>query len=111
MKDINYEMEILTLWKISEEGDFHHWLDLFNHFDTYFEIYIKPRRYLHLEDDFLKHDPPFPRESVFQILSKGAGADVVAHGCTRKEIDQESYKTLISKSVVPWREWDITGRR
>ncbi|GJW08471.1 E3 ubiquitin protein ligase UPL1-like protein [Tanacetum coccineum] len=81
------------------QGDFHHWLDLFNHFDTYFEKYIKPRRYLQLEDDFLKHDPPFPREAVFQILRV---VRIILEDCTNrhfyssyqlKELEQMSLPT------------------
>ncbi|KAH9607668.1 hypothetical protein KSS87_011637, partial [Heliosperma pusillum] len=51
-----------------DKGDFHHWVDLFNHFDSYFEKHIKPRQDLQLEDDFLDRDPPFPKEAVLQIL-------------------------------------------
>ncbi|GAA0160727.1 ubiquitin-protein ligase [Lithospermum erythrorhizon] len=51
-----------------DKGDFHHWVDLFNHFDTYFDKYIKPRKDLQLEDNFLECDPPFPKEAVIQIL-------------------------------------------
>ncbi|XP_040383322.1 E3 ubiquitin-protein ligase UPL1-like isoform X1 [Oryza brachyantha] len=55
------------VWEFGK-GDFHHWVDLFNHFDLFFETYIKPRKDLLLEDDFLEMDPPFPREAVLQIL-------------------------------------------
>ncbi|XP_062199173.1 E3 ubiquitin-protein ligase UPL1-like isoform X2 [Phragmites australis] len=51
-----------------DKGDIHHWVDLFNHFDSFFESYIKPRKDLQLEDNFLDVDPPFPREAVLQIL-------------------------------------------
>ncbi|KAL9235242.1 hypothetical protein vseg_010019 [Gypsophila vaccaria] len=51
-----------------DKGDFHHWVDLFNHFDSYFEKHLKPRKDLQLEDDFLNCDPSFPREAVLQIL-------------------------------------------
>jgi len=50
------------------QGDFHHWVDLFNHFDSYFEKYIKPRKDLLIDDDFLDLDPPFPRIAILQIL-------------------------------------------
>ena len=64
------------------QGDFHHWLDLFNHFETYFEKYIKPRKDLQLEDDFLEHDPPpFPREAVLQILRV---VRIILENCTNK---------------------------
>ncbi|GJT67868.1 glutamate--tRNA ligase, cytoplasmic [Tanacetum coccineum] len=81
------------------EGDFHHWLDLFNHFDTYFEKYIKPKKYLQLEDDFLEHVPPFPREVVSQILRV---VQIIIEYCTNshfyssyelKELEQMSLPT------------------
>ena len=55
------------VWEF-DKGDFHHWVDLFNHFDSFFEKYVKPRKDLQIDDDFLDLDPPFPRESVLQIL-------------------------------------------
>nr|XP_043618820.1 E3 ubiquitin-protein ligase UPL1 [Erigeron canadensis] len=51
-----------------EKGDFHHWVELFNCFDKYFEKHIKSRKDLLLQDDFLEHDPPFPQEAVLHIL-------------------------------------------
>ncbi|XP_076889696.1 E3 ubiquitin-protein ligase UPL1-like [Bidens hawaiensis] len=51
-----------------EKGDFNHWVDLFNQFDAFFEKYIKPRKDLHVEDDYLESDPPFPKEAVLHIL-------------------------------------------
>ncbi|KAK9673731.1 hypothetical protein RND81_12G185600 [Saponaria officinalis] len=51
-----------------DKGDFHHWVELFNHFDSYFEKHLKLRKDLKLEDDFLNCDPSFPREAVLQIL-------------------------------------------
>ncbi|KAL6600606.1 hypothetical protein ACP70R_045406 [Stipagrostis hirtigluma subsp. patula] len=51
-----------------DKGDFHHWVDLFDHFDSFFESYVKSRKDLQLEDDFLGADAPFPREAVLQIL-------------------------------------------
>ncbi|KAK1269560.1 E3 ubiquitin-protein ligase UPL1 [Acorus gramineus] len=51
-----------------DKGDFHHWVDLFSHFEAFFEKYIKPRKDLHVEDNFLEADPPFPREATLQVL-------------------------------------------
>ncbi|KEH31409.1 E3 ubiquitin-protein ligase UPL1-like protein [Medicago truncatula] len=59
LKDFTWEFD---------KGDFHHWVDLFNHFDSFFEKYIKPRKDLQIDDNFLDSDPPFPREAVLQIL-------------------------------------------
>ena len=58
------------LFLFSVQGDFHHWVDLFNHFDSFFEKYVKPRKDLQIDDDFLDLDPLFPRESyAFNICS------------------------------------------
>ncbi|CAA0815395.1 E3 ubiquitin-protein ligase UPL1, partial [Striga hermonthica] len=64
-----------------DKGDFHHWVDLFNHFDTFFEKYIKPRKDLQLEDNFLESDPPFPRDAVLQVLRV---IRVILENCTNK---------------------------
>ncbi|KAJ0801926.1 putative HECT domain, ubiquitin interacting, UBA-like superfamily, armadillo-like helical [Helianthus annuus] len=64
----NIEEPLRSFFWDFDKGDFHHWVDLFNHFDSFFEKYIKSRKDLQLEDDFLESDPPFPRESVLQIL-------------------------------------------
>ncbi|XP_068643121.1 E3 ubiquitin-protein ligase UPL1-like isoform X2 [Aristolochia californica] len=68
------------IWEF-DKGDFHHWVDLFNHFDSFFEKYIKPRRDLQLEDNFLGADPPFPREAVLQILRV---IRTILENCTNK---------------------------
>ncbi|KAL5054744.1 hypothetical protein RYX36_035426, partial [Vicia faba] len=51
-----------------DKGDFHHRVDLFNHFDSFFEKFVKPHKDLQIDDDFLDSDPPFPKEVVIQIL-------------------------------------------
>ncbi|KAJ1697814.1 hypothetical protein LUZ63_006326 [Rhynchospora breviuscula] len=64
------DIEILLrdfVWEY-DKGDFHHWTELFNLFDSYFDKYIGPRKDLSLEDDFLESDTPFPRGPVLQIL-------------------------------------------
>ncbi|PSR95537.1 E3 ubiquitin-protein like, partial [Actinidia chinensis var. chinensis] len=68
------------IWEF-EKGDFHHWVDLFNHFDTFFEKNIKSRKDLRVEDDFLESDPPFPREAVLQILRV---TRIILENCTNK---------------------------
>ncbi|XP_025799931.1 E3 ubiquitin-protein ligase UPL1-like isoform X2 [Panicum hallii] len=64
-----------------DKGDFHHWVDLFNHFDSFFESYIKSRKDLQLEDNFLDVDPPFPREAVLQILRVSR---IILENCTNR---------------------------
>ncbi|CAI9088204.1 OLC1v1022471C1 [Oldenlandia corymbosa var. corymbosa] len=70
------------VWEF-EKGDFYHWADLFNHFDTFFEKCIKPRKDLHLGDDFVGSDPPFPREAVLQILRV---IRIILENCTNKHL-------------------------
>ncbi|CAL5075279.1 unnamed protein product [Urochloa decumbens] len=64
-----------------DKGDFHHWVDLFNHFDSFFESYIKSRKDLQLKDNFLDVDPPFPREAVLQILRVSR---IILENCTNR---------------------------
>ncbi|WOL17494.1 E3 ubiquitin-protein ligase [Canna indica] len=68
------------VWKF-DKGDFHHWIDLFNHFDLFFEKYIKPRKDLQIQDNFLNADPLFPRDAVLQILRV---MRVILENCTNK---------------------------
>ncbi|KAL0443272.1 UNVERIFIED_CONTAM: E3 ubiquitin-protein ligase UPL1 [Sesamum latifolium] len=73
-----------------DKGDFHHWVDLFNHFDTFFEKFIKPRKDLQLEENFLEADPPFPRDAVLQILRV---IRVILENCTNKHF-YSSYENV-----------------
>jgi len=34
------------------KGDFYHWIDLWNHFELFFETYVKPRKDLQLEGNY-----------------------------------------------------------
>lgn len=67
-------------------------MDLFNHFDSYFEKHIKPRKDLRLEDDFLDCDPPFPREAVLQILRV---MRIILENCTNKHF-LSCYEVIIT---------------
>ncbi|XP_071734500.1 E3 ubiquitin-protein ligase UPL1-like isoform X2 [Rutidosis leptorrhynchoides] len=80
--------------RATEVGDYHHWLKLFNHFDTFFEKYIKPRKDLQVEDDFLQSDPPFPREAVLQIFRV---VRVIFDNCTNKHF-YSSYELTCFKA-------------
>ncbi|KAK4575710.1 hypothetical protein RGQ29_026607 [Quercus rubra] len=77
------------VWEF-DKGDFHHWVDLFNHFDSFFEKHIKLRKDLQIEDDFLDSDPPFPREAVIQILRV---IRIILENCTNKHF-YSSYEHL-----------------
>lgn len=53
---------------VNFEGEFYHWVDLFNHFELFFEQHVKPRKDLQLEGEFLEGDGPFPKEAVLRVL-------------------------------------------
>lgn len=73
------------------QGDFHHWVDLFNHFDSFFEKHIKPRKDLQLEDNFLEADSSFPRGAVLQILRV---IRIILDNCTNKHF-YSSYEVCL----------------
>ncbi|KAL2343611.1 hypothetical protein Fmac_004896 [Flemingia macrophylla] len=79
------------VWEF-DKGDFHHWVDLFNHFDSFFEKYVKPRKDLQIDDDFLDSDPLFPREAVLQILR---AIRIILDNCTNKHF-YSSYEQHLS---------------
>ncbi|MQL77497.1 hypothetical protein Taro_009904 [Colocasia esculenta] len=79
------------VWEF-DKGDFHHWVDLFNHFDSFFEKYVKPRKDLQLEDNFLEADSSFPREAVLQILRV---VKIILDNCTNKHF-YSSYEQHLS---------------
>ncbi|KAI5571220.1 hypothetical protein BDE02_11G079400 [Populus trichocarpa] len=83
------------VWEF-DKGDFHHWVDLFNHFDSYFEKHIKPRKDLQVEDNFLESDPPFPREAVLQILRV---IRIILENCTNKHF-YSSYEQHLSNLLA-----------
>ncbi|XP_058209928.1 E3 ubiquitin-protein ligase UPL1-like isoform X2 [Rhododendron vialii] len=83
------------VWEF-EKGDFHHWVDLFNHFNTFFEKYVKTRKDLHVEDSFLESDPPFPREAVLQILRV---IRIILENCTNKHL-YSSYEHHLSSLLA-----------
>ncbi|KAK9074252.1 hypothetical protein SSX86_006849 [Deinandra increscens subsp. villosa] len=92
----NIEEPLTSFFWDFDKGDFHHWVDLFNHFDTYFEKYIKPRKDLQVEDDFLESDPPFPREAVLQILRV---VRIILDNCTNKHF-YSSYEQHLSSLLA-----------
>ncbi|KAJ6886418.1 E3 ubiquitin-protein ligase UPL1-like isoform X1 [Populus alba x Populus x berolinensis] len=83
------------VWEF-DKGDFHHWVDLFNHFDSYFEKHIKPRKDLQVEDNFLESDPPFPREALLQILRV---IRIILENCTNKHL-YSSYEQHLSNLLA-----------
>ncbi|XWS09652.1 hypothetical protein CRYUN_Cryun39dG0007800 [Craigia yunnanensis] len=83
------------VWEF-DKGDFHHWVELFNHFDTFFGKHIKSRKDLQVEDNFLGSDPPFPREAVLQILRV---IKIVLENCTNKHF-YSSYEQHLSSLLA-----------
>ncbi|KAK4254640.1 hypothetical protein QN277_009993 [Acacia crassicarpa] len=77
------------VWEF-DKGDFHHWVDLLNHFDSFFEKYVKPRKDLLIDDNFLDLDPPFPREAILQILHV---TRIILENCSNKHF-YSSYEHL-----------------
>jgi len=59
---------LLTFDTLTVQGEFYHWVDLFNHFEVFFEQHVKSRKDLQLEGEFLEGDGPFPKEAVLQVL-------------------------------------------
>ncbi|KAK1417994.1 hypothetical protein QVD17_27130 [Tagetes erecta] len=92
----NIEEPLASFFWDFDKGDFHHWVDLFNHFDTFFEKYIKPRKDLQLEDEFLESDHLFPRESVLQILRV---VRIILDNCTNKHF-YSSYEHHLSSLLA-----------
>lgn len=82
---------IIYEFSLCAQGDFHHWVDLFNHFDSFFEKHIKSRKDLQVEDNFLGSDPPFPREAVLQILRV---IRIILENCTNKHF-YSSYEVCV----------------
>ncbi|GLT57481.1 hypothetical protein SLA2020_304490 [Shorea laevis] len=83
------------IWEF-DKGDFHHWVELFNLFDSFFDKHIKPRKDLQVEDNFLGSDPPFPREAVLQILRV---IRIILENCTNKHF-YSSYEQHISSLLA-----------
>ncbi|XP_054777632.1 E3 ubiquitin-protein ligase UPL1-like [Prosopis cineraria] len=79
------------IWEF-DKGDFHHWVDLFNHFDSFFEKYVKSRKDLLIDDNFLDLDPLFPREAILQILRV---IRIILENCSNKHF-YSSYEQHLS---------------
>ncbi|CAD5316819.1 unnamed protein product [Arabidopsis thaliana] len=75
-----------------DKGDFHHWVDLFYHFDTFFEKHVKVRKDLRIEEEFDESDPPFPKDAVLQVLRV---IRLVLENCTNKQF-YTSYEQHLS---------------
>jgi hypothetical protein len=67
------------------QGDFFHWVAVFNHFDTFFETYTTPRLDVLLKFDGTTSDPPFPREQCLEILRVSG---ILLENCMNKQVYQ-----------------------
>ncbi|MCO5577516.1 hypothetical protein L7F22_031347 [Adiantum nelumboides] len=74
-----------------DKGDFYHWVELMNHFDSFYEKHIRPRKDLHLEGEF-GQSHAFPREAVLQILRV---TRIILENCINKHC-YSSYEHLSS---------------
>lgn len=75
-------------------------MDLFNHFDTYFEKHIKARKDLHVEqqDSEDESTPPLPKDALLQILRV---IRVVLDNCTNIHFFT-SYEVINAPSLPPY---------
>uniref|UniRef100_A0A7I4AEX4 HECT-type E3 ubiquitin transferase n=1 Tax=Physcomitrium patens TaxID=3218 RepID=A0A7I4AEX4_PHYPA len=82
-----------------EKGEFHHWVDLFNHFELFFEQHVKSRKDLQLEGDFLDGDGPFPKEAVLQVLRV---TRIILENCVNKYLyNSNEHVSLLFASTDP----------
>lgn len=71
-------------------------MDLFNHFDTYFEKHIKGRKDLLIEEDFEESGPSFPKDAVLQVLRV---IRIVLENCTNKHFYSSYEVNLCHKAL------------
>lgn len=93
----NIELPLKTFGWEFEKGDFNHWVDLFSHFDSFFEKYVKQRKELQLDVNFLDADSAFPREAVLQVLRVSR---IILENCANKHFycSYEHLSTLLASS-------------
>lgn len=91
------ELPLKTFSWEYEKGDFNHWVDLFSQFDSFFEKYVKQRKELALDVDFLDADSAFPREAVLQVLRVSR---IILENCANKHFycSYEHLSTLLASS-------------
>lgn len=93
----NIELPLKTFCWEYEKGDFNHWVDLFSHFDSFFEKYVKQRKELQLDVNFLDVDSAFPRGAVLQVLRVSR---IILENCANKHFycSYEHLSTLLASS-------------
>lgn len=70
---------------VTAQGDFHHWLSLFNRFDEILEATLKDRRDVSLDGMPEAHEAPFPSRSVLSILRVST---TILENCSNKHLYQ-----------------------
>ncbi|XP_019414794.1 PREDICTED: E3 ubiquitin-protein ligase UPL1-like isoform X2 [Lupinus angustifolius] len=82
-------------WEYSK-GNFHHWMPLFLHFDTYFKTYLSCRNDLTLSDN-LEDDTPLPKHAILQILR---AMQIILENCPNKSSFDglEHFKLLLAST-------------
>ena len=65
------------------QGDFYHWVALFNYFDELLEKFVKPRKDLQLDIDGGSDSAPFPSSSILAILRVSA---TIMENCSNKHL-------------------------
>lgn len=67
LEDIEAPLSRFT-WDYDDKGNFHHWTELFVHFNLFFSKYVSSRKDLQLSDSLLDEENSFPKGAVLQIL-------------------------------------------
>ena len=65
------------------QGDFYHWVPLFNYFDELLETHVAPRKDLQLAVDGDMAEEPFPAASILAILKVSA---TIMENCSNKHL-------------------------
>ena len=104
-----YFMISLTYDIILLQGDFYQWVDLFNHFDTFYETFVQPRKDLRLEGFPRDEVLPLPKGALIEILR--VSKKILEH-CGNKhlflscEVKQTSSESRFMPCCQPGRDFD-----
>ena len=81
---------------VTAQGDFHHWLSLFNRFDEILEATLKDRKDVSLDGMPEAQEPPFPSRSVLSILRVST---TILENCSNKHLNQSHEVSLTHASL------------
>ena len=65
------------------QGDFHHWVPLFNFFDAFFERHVQSRSDLQLKSESAETAPALPSRNLVAILRVTAS---ILENCSNKHL-------------------------